>query len=304
MNSPVLAGPELAAVAAELHRLDPTGSRIAQVFRNTFDQLYDGQRTGRYKWEQLYKTERTHCGTLVEINLRREFIFTDGVTLDYQIGGVEVDCKYSQRIGGWMIPPEARDHVCVLASAADTANPTWNIGLVRAIPAHLNAGANRDAKTTLNEAGRSAINWLFRNAPLPRNVLLQLDGRTVDRIFAQDSGQKRVNELFRTARGKIVRRATVATVAQEDDYMKRVRANGGARTALKSEGILILGQFKAHTAIARALMIPVPGPGESVSVRVAHAAKRGTGVAEIGGRFWKVARAADPIVCAPDLPTI
>ena len=47
------------------------------------DQLYDGQRTGRYRWDQLRKTEKTHCGTLVEINMQREFLFEDGSKLDF-----------------------------------------------------------------------------------------------------------------------------------------------------------------------------------------------------------------------------
>ncbi len=38
-------------------------------------------------WDQLFKTEKTHCGTLVEINLHREFKFQDGTKLDYQIAG-------------------------------------------------------------------------------------------------------------------------------------------------------------------------------------------------------------------------
>src|SRR6266704_2051576 len=93
---------ELRSVVAEILKLDPKGLRTAQVLRNTLDQLYDGQRTGRYFWEQLYKTEKTHCGTLVEINLQREFNFADGDKLDYRIGGADVDCKYSQTQGGWM----------------------------------------------------------------------------------------------------------------------------------------------------------------------------------------------------------
>jgi hypothetical protein len=36
------------AVVSEIRALDPHGYRIAQVFLGTFDQLYDGQRTGRY----------------------------------------------------------------------------------------------------------------------------------------------------------------------------------------------------------------------------------------------------------------
>ena len=92
--------------------------------------------------------------------------------------------------------------------------------------------------------------------------------------------------------------------AQQDDYMKRVRANGGARTALRSEGIIILGQFGSHRSIARALGIEEPGRGDSISVRVSPAAAEGRGVARIADGFWRVARSGDRIVRAPDLPRI
>lgn len=295
---------ELVAVGAELRGFDPSGSRTARVLRDTFDQLYDGQRTGRYRWDQLYKTEKTHCGTLVEINLQREFKFLDGPLLDYAIGGVDVDCKYSQRIDGWMIPPEARDHVCLLVSASDTATPTWSMGLVRASAGHLNLGANRDAKSTLNTAGRNAITWIQQNAPLPVNILLTLSNVEIERIFSETSGQRRLSELFRCALGKVIGRAAVATVAKQKDYMKRIRANGGARTILKPEGIIVLGQYGSHVAVARSLGIPIPGPGDSVAIRVVPVGNRGAGVAEIRGRFWRVARPGDTIITAPDLPMV
>ena len=62
---------ELQAVAEYLLSNDPAGARTAKVLRLTFDMLLDGQHTGRYRWDQLYKTEKTHFGTLVEINLQR-----------------------------------------------------------------------------------------------------------------------------------------------------------------------------------------------------------------------------------------
>jgi len=133
---------------------------------------------------------------------------------------------------------------------------------------------------------------------------LQLDSQTVNRIMDQKSGQRRINELFRSALGMRIGRAVVATVAQQDDYMKRVRANGGARTALQPEGIIILGQFESHAAIARSFGVPVPGHGDSVSVRVTPANGPGVGAAKIGGRFWKVAQTTDSVVQAPDLPEI
>ncbi|MCF7764257.1 MAG: NaeI family type II restriction endonuclease [Verrucomicrobia bacterium] len=304
MSSQAVNDPELEKTVAEFHAIDPGGTRTARVLRDTLDQLYDGQRTGRYAWNQLFKTEKTHCGTLVEINLHREFKFEDGESMDYKIAGVDVDCKYSQRIGGWMIPPEAIGHLCLVISAEDTKDPKWSMGLVRTTPSLLNLGNNRDRKATLNEEGRNTITWLFKEMPLPPNALLQLDVKAVDRIMSMTSGQKRVNELFRTALAMRISRAVVATVAQQDDYMKRVRSNGGARTCLKAEGIIILGQYKSHAAVARALGAPEPGPGESVSVRVALVKASGDGVARIDGRLWKIADASDPVVAAPNLPRI
>ncbi len=297
---------ELAAVKAELERLDPGGARSARVLRDTFDQLYDGQRTGRYLWKDLYKTEKTHCGTLVEINLQREFVFDDGKDLDYKIAGVEVDCKYSQKLGSWMIPPEAQGHLCLVVWGEDTAQPDWKMGLVRADDAHLNPGVNRDGKKTLNKEGKAAIQWLWlpQRTALPPNVLLQLDAPTLTKIFSHQHGTKRVDELFRLAQQKRVGRATVATVARQDDYMKRVRANGGSRTALQPEGIIILGQYSSHVAIAESLNIEPPSFGEFVSVKVSPAKELGEGVAEIDGRLWKVAGEHDPIAKAPILPQV
>ena len=295
---------ELDAVSTAIRSLDPQGHRTAQVLRDTFDQLYDGQRTGRYRWDQLYNTERTQGGKLVEINLHREFNFEDGDKLDYRIAGIEVDCKYSQKLNAWMIPPEAHGHLCLVVWAEDNADPKWSTGLVRTTTDRLHTSGNRDAKATLNGAGRKSITWLFKNAALPPNVLLQLDRTVVERIMSQKSGQKRINDLFRAALCEKVGRAVVATVAQQDDYMKRVRGNGGARTALQPQGILILGQFQSHGAIAKALKIPVPGRGESVSVQVTPAKSSKVGAVQIGGKFWKIAKPADPIVRAPILPKI
>src|SRR5205085_1514248 len=123
----------------------------------------------------------------------------------------------------------------------------WSIGIVRARVDCLNVGGNRDCKATLNGKGRNGITWLFKNAPLPPNVLLQLPKEALDEIMKPNySGQKRVNELFRRTLGRRVGRGVVATVAQQDDYMKRVRGNGGARTHLQPEGIIILGQYGSH----------------------------------------------------------
>ena len=48
---------DLAAVGAELRALDGDGSRMAAAIRGALDMLLDGQHTGRYRWDQLHKTE-------------------------------------------------------------------------------------------------------------------------------------------------------------------------------------------------------------------------------------------------------
>lgn len=307
----------LAAVASQILLMDPTGDRVGTVLRETLDQLYDGQRTGRYRWDQLHKTEKTHCGTLVEINLHREFKFADGQDLDYEIAGHEVDCKYSQTLGGWMIPPEAIGKLCLLVWSNDEKSK-WNIGLVRADPLSLNMeGKNRDGKVTLSEKGRSAINWLYlqhqngsalplsklQHMELHPNILLQLPRKTVDGIMALKHGTQRLNELFRVASGARVGRGVVATVAQQDDFMKRVRENGGSRAALRPEGIIILGQFRSHAVIAKDLGVPIPGPGESVAVRVVPTKQGAPGAALIENNYWRKAEIDEPVVCGPKLPS-
>lgn len=281
-------------------------NRFAKVFRSTYDQLYDGQHTGRFAWDQLYKTEKTHFGTLLEINLRREFkeIIADGALLDFQIAGHEIDCKYSFRMGGWMLPPESFGQLLLVCNA-DDAKSEWAVGVVRALPEHLRTGVNRDLKSGLNELGRSNITWLYWGAALPPNVLLQVDEETRRSIFDSGlSGQGRVNQLFRSAQRRRIGRNAVATVAQQDDYMKRVRANGGARTALAAEGIVVVGgDYDSHRQVAELLGLEIPLPGEFVSARVHPAADYDPYAVILGGRRWRLATTNDPVVAAPELPS-
>jgi hypothetical protein len=205
-------------------------------------------------------------------------------------------------MGGWTLPPECFGELLLVCSA-DDENSEWALGVVRAAPEFLRGGANRDGKTGLNEEGRRSIAWPFLGASMAPNVLLQLEPEERDRVFSGRSGQQRVNELFRVATRRRVGRNAVATVAQQDDYMKRVRANGGARSALAAEGILIPGgDYESHRAIARALNIEVPEPGEFVSVRVTPGTWEDPFVVELDGHLWRTAGPDDPLSPAPRLP--
>src|SRR6266567_2640963 len=308
---------ELAAVAAELRGLDHDGSRMAAAIRGALDMLLDGQHTGRYRWEQLHKTEKTHAGTLVEIALARALRLADGTTLDYTIAGADVDCKFSYRRGGWMIPPEADGKLLLLVQASDEEG-TWSAGLVRATAGQLSPAGNRDGKRTLNDRGRAAVQWLHARTPLQENALLRLPERDVAAIFALPSGQQRVNELFRRAQRMRVSRTVVATVAMQDDYMKRVRDGGGARDQLRAGGIGSDGGSAGDLVLAPAPGRPRPGAGELARARLVPLSRRPSvpGAREPGGAAqrdyarsirlagadWLLASGADPAGPAPALP--
>lgn len=289
---------ELEEVAVELRQLDPDGSRWASVFRHTYDVIYNGHETGRYKWDQLMKTEKTHFGTLFEILAQREFEFEGGDATDYRIAGHEVDAKWSQSLNGWMLPPEVFDKLALVATANDQES-WWSLGIVRVSEDARREKSNRDKKTQLNGIGRAMIHWIWDSAPLRPNVLLQLASDDVDELLRLQSGSKRVARLFRLAEGQIVNRMAVATVARQLDHQKRLRGNGGARDLLAPNGYLILsGAY--HQDIARRLGIPIPLRDEYVSVRVVPSENNHDFYAD--GRTWRRAEPTESaVVPAPPL---
>jgi hypothetical protein len=297
---------EVQKVCQALLEMDSDGSRTAKVIRLTIDMIYDGRHTGRYRWDELYKTEKTHAGTLLEINLQREFDFSDGNDMDFKIAGVDVDCKYSQRSGGWMIPPEARGHLCLLVWFSDLES-RWELGVVRIDPRILSGGENRDLKKTIRSEARSAIQWVHRDAPLAENVLLKLPPEDIAAIFegprAKKSGRFRINQLFRRAQRRLISRNVVETVGMQKDSLKRVRSNGGARSDLQGEGIVIFGDDLNHQAWAASLGLPVPGKGEFISARlVPYDGRDDSHRIKLDGGEWVLANDDDPVWAAPRLP--
>ncbi|WP_328446195.1 NaeI family type II restriction endonuclease [Amycolatopsis sp. NBC_00438] len=301
---------ELDAVEDHLIGLDPTGERVASVLRDTYDQLLDGRRSGRWDYHDLRKTEKIHMGTLVEINLHREFDFYDGDATDYKIADVDVDCKFSQRVGGWEVGPELIGKIC-LVLWADDLKGAWRAGLVRATQERLRTSTNRDAKRTLNQQGRDSVRWLWKAAGhLPENVLLHMERSKRERIMSARArrgdrhGQARLFQLCREVHNQVITRPTVETVGWGlDDPLKRMRSNGGAREALRPEGLLVLGHQDNDPAVIAALGLPQPEKGQFVVTRVAPAGPEDSRqAAKIEGAWWRRADAADPIVPAPLVP--
>ncbi|MDX2559061.1 NaeI family type II restriction endonuclease [Streptomyces sp. TX20-6-3] len=299
----LLEDPELATVWNHLRHLESAQPRFARALRDTIDQLLNGEDTGRYDWNSLYKTEKTHAGTLVEIKLQREFRFDDGIDMDYRIADIDVDCKYSQQFGAWMIPPEARGHLCLLVWANDEKS-LWSAGVFRVRDEWLNSGNNRDLKLTVKAQHRDKIAWLWRDAELPENVLLHMDPADRATVFAMKSGQARLNELFRRVQNRRIGRNVIRTVAQQKDYMKRVRGNGGSRSALRKEGFLIMGDYESHRRVAAELGVPVPLEGEFVSTRVVEVGPQDTRrSAMLDARLWARARDDEAPMPGPSLPS-
>ncbi|MEV7693267.1 NaeI family type II restriction endonuclease [Microbacterium sp. NPDC089189] len=302
--------PSLDEVAAALIALDPTGARWAAVVRHTYDMLYNGAETGRYLWKDLAKTEKTHFGTLFEINAQREFEFADGSGdpddplhkgLDYSIAGHDVDAKWSQDDGRWMLPPEVFGKLALVATGSDPKSE-FSVGLIRVRPEYLTTGSegNRDKKSWLSPFGRQQVRWLWRHAPMPVNVLLQLPSATIENIVDSKSGSVRVARLFRATEGRLVHRSAVATVARQLDHQKRARGNGGARDILRPDGYLIMSGVY-HAPVAAALGIPVPSRAEYIAARVVPSLHQEGALLE--GRWWRLAHDGDTVTdLAPLLP--
>ncbi|MEH8019818.1 NaeI family type II restriction endonuclease [Rheinheimera metallidurans] len=272
-------------------------NRFINTIRNALDEVIDGPRTGRFIYSTLEKTEKTYLGTKIEILIRSEFGLNKGNVMDYTVGNIEVDCKYTGSMWGWNIPKEAMGHICLLIRADDEAG-TASVGLIRISEAILNPGKNQDQKGTISKIGRESIVWLLLQSKMPINQLHVWPKEIIAQIWSKDSGQQRLNELFRLKQRELIERQTIATVAQaKDDPMKRVRANGGARTYLGKEGILILGHQNEHPKICKILGLPVPNKGQVIAVRIA---RNLTGMLILDGSRWRVALPEDPIEDAPE----
>ncbi|MEU9236852.1 NaeI family type II restriction endonuclease [Streptomyces subrutilus] len=307
--------------------------RFRWALRDSLDELLDGQRTGRWAYQHLTKTEKTYLGTAVEVNLTREFAIDEGSDLDWSIAGLDIDCKFSKDLGGWEIPMEmyrCADHgerggranhpAVVIWMNDDTSE--WAAGIVRITDERLrwkkerdaNGGRvrayNRDNKRKLSDGARSEVYWLWGGLQidLPTNLLLRLDAESRERILTASlpgrasSGQQRLNQLFREVQDRIVGRQTVLTVGQQDDSLKRAR---DTRQPLRREGIVVLGHQGSHPHVARALGLPAPIKGEWISTRLVPVSPddpRPKFSLDRRRQFWARAHGNEILHPAPDLP--
>jgi len=299
--------------------------RFRWTLRDSLDELLDGQRTGRWCYQHLRKTEKTYLGTAIEINLTREYEIDDGLDLDWRINDAEVDCKFSRDMGGWEIPMEMyrcpdhgtqsadEDHPALLVWLNDDTSE-WAAGVLRITDARLRwrqgssgdqvRAYNRDNKRRVAEHAFPEIYWLWGGVQndLPPNLLRHLPADTRDSILkAGSSGQGRVNDLFRHVQDRLINRQVILTVGQQDDAPKRAR---DARIHLRSAGIVVLGHEEPHQRIAVSLGLPMPRKGSWISTRVAPLSDSDVahGAFFLDGRWWRKAQPSDPEAAAPQFP--
>jgi hypothetical protein len=214
--------------------------KLSSFFRSAIDEVIDTARTGRFFFKDLAKTEKTYLGTKFEILLRDWLQVPSGVVLDLLIGGREVDVKSTTGGGsGWMIPPEALDQFCILLRVNES-RAKCAVGLARARPAYMRGSQNRDAKTSFSAAGTANIWWLVSDFDYTPNFFSLITDELRETIMTSGKGTRRLATLFENCLGHPISRVQVAAIAAQDDYMKRIRRNGGARDILAPKGIAIL----------------------------------------------------------------
>ena len=237
--------------------------KFPRLLRQAIDEVIDSARSGRFTLDELEKTEKTYLGTKIEILLRNYLGFELGKKMDLLIDGIEVDVKNTIK-QSWTIPREAFGHPCILISEIEsTAKCSFGIIVIR--EELMNKGKNRDGKTTITAASiRDDVHWLLRDHPYPENFWQTLSPETSRKIFAPKGGAERIAALFRLNQERPISRGLVQALAQQKDYMKRVRGNGGARDILAPEGIALLSGAYDKELIGR-LKLSVCGRDELIS---------------------------------------
>ncbi|GIM95630.1 NaeI family type II restriction endonuclease [Paractinoplanes toevensis] len=230
--------------------------RMGAIIRKGTDEVIATARTRRWTLDQCNDQEKGYLGVNIENIVRGEYDLDDGLAgMDFDVNGVDVDCKWSRNFGGWQIPPEAAGHICLLVYGDDITGD-MAVGLLR-IREDILVGGNRDAKRTIQSPGGiSEIRWLVQpGTPVPENFLMSLRKQDRDAILAPRGGDARARELFIRCEGMIIYRHTIESIGQQLDEARRFR--GETRQQLLEQGFEVLnGHWKADRQRAKDLGCP------------------------------------------------
>lgn len=244
-------------------------ARFPLLARDAIDFVLDPVRTARTKLTDLDKVEKTFIGLKLEHFIRDMLDAPKGVR-DLMIAGHDVDIKNT--VGSnWSIPVETyrSSEPCLLTMINDTTG-RCSLGLILARPEYLHGGAgNRDTKKGVSSHGLRHILWIERDRPFPPSRFAGIDMARFRDLRRDLTGNERAAQFFRENIGrKIHRPVAEALLFDQYDYMKRLRANGGAPDILRRESIAILiGTYTADRRLAARHGIDSLRSDEIVSVR-------------------------------------
>ena len=168
-----------------------------------------------------------------------------------------------------MIPPETYQNTepCLLIATAEDAGRCW-LGLLVAHPEYLNA-PNRDQKRSLSRASFEHILWVVNGLEFPASRWQDIDMERFRELRKMKGGTRRAAEFFAENINRPVHRSIIhALLFDQDDYMKRLRGNGGARDLLSKRDIILLsGAYDG--ARVRASGLPHLETDEMMAIRKA-----------------------------------
>lgn len=217
------------------------------ILRTAIDEVIDTPRTGRFLLQETEKTEKTYLGTKVEILIRSFLKFKKGAVLDMNIKGAEVDIKNTMG-STWSIPRENVGRPALLIRSNESTS-LCDVGVAVLHDSYLNPGQNQDAKRSISAASAVHVWWLLRDHPYPVNFWALLTEADRKSLVAARGGTRRIAALFEMVQRRPISRLQVQGLAQQHDYMKRLRRNGGARDILARKGVAILSGVYDQEAI-------------------------------------------------------
>lgn len=220
---------------------------IGQIVQEALNAVIDPVNTGRTQVGELDNVEKTYIGLKVE-HFIRAFLRVPKATRDLLVDGVDVDVKNTVT-GQWMIPQETyTTHGVCLLCTIEPKRRTCSLGLLVCRLDYLNA-PNHDGKRGVSAAGKSNIWWLAKHSPLPEDIWANIDLIVFNSLRGKKNGSKRAADFFRAHLDLEVDRSVIRSLLDgQQDYMKRLRENGGARDLLHREGIELVRLKRSRSA--------------------------------------------------------
>lgn len=238
------------------------------IIRDAVDYVIDAPTLFRLSIDDLEPDEKTAIGKRIERMLRFKFSIPRGDKLDIILGGEDVDIKTTMT-NKWMFSKSSWNHVNLLI-AYDEGKARFKVGLAFVVEDQLGA-ENRDAKRTMRKPFYETITWIVENASYPPNFLASLPATVIKQVTSKKSPNERVTALFTLVQQTAIPRHAICSIANQQDSLKRLRRNGGARESLWEKGILVLSSTsKADKAIAQTAIGINLRTGEFASISKNH----------------------------------